>query len=472
MEMKLSEGMPEIGRVIGTWGQVLLRSKEWRSSAVGLSGGVLVWVLYAPEDGSVPRCVEGWLPFQMDWDLREDVPDGTMRIQSYLRNADARVISARKLMVRAGVSVLCEAYCDGSAAVSVPDRLPEDVQLLRETYPMMIEKEAGEKAFTLEEDLSVSSGAAPKKLLYYSLQPQLSESRVSGSKVVFRGNARLHGMYRGSDGTLGSFDQDIPFSQLGDLAQTYTPDAQTDVMLAVTDLDVDLDGDGNMHCKCSLAGQYTVSQREMVELVTDAYSPVRSVHPEVTTLELPSQLENRRESVHAEQILPQDAVVVLDAAFLPEHPRVRWEPEGVRVENAGQFQILYQGPDELLQTGNVRWEGEMRLPAQENVSVDATVREILPVQAIIGNGGISLRCDTSLQLRSVGNGGIQMVTGLDMEEIPQTQPTRPSIIVRRVGTDRLWDIAKASASTVDAIRQANGLAEEPTADQILLIPVG
>ena len=50
-EVKLSESMPDIGKILGIWGQPLIRSKEWRGSAMSASGGVMVWILYAPEEG-------------------------------------------------------------------------------------------------------------------------------------------------------------------------------------------------------------------------------------------------------------------------------------------------------------------------------------------------------------------------------------------------------------------------------------
>ena len=39
-EFRLPDGMPDIGRVLGAWGQVLIRSKEWRSGEMTISGGV------------------------------------------------------------------------------------------------------------------------------------------------------------------------------------------------------------------------------------------------------------------------------------------------------------------------------------------------------------------------------------------------------------------------------------------------
>ena len=44
-EIKLPEGMPDIGRILGAWGQILIRGKEWNSGFATVSGGVLAWVL-------------------------------------------------------------------------------------------------------------------------------------------------------------------------------------------------------------------------------------------------------------------------------------------------------------------------------------------------------------------------------------------------------------------------------------------
>ena len=84
-EVRLPESMPDIGRVIAAWGQPVLRGKQWRSGHIGLNGGVMVWVLYAPEDGSEPRRLESWIPF----DARVEHSHEGVRyyiLCSYLRN--------------------------------------------------------------------------------------------------------------------------------------------------------------------------------------------------------------------------------------------------------------------------------------------------------------------------------------------------------------------------------------------------
>ena len=77
-----------------------------------------------------------------------------------------------------------------------------------------------------------------------------------------------------------------------------------------------------------------------------------------------------------------------------------------------------------------------------------------------------------MEITATTSRGIPMVTGLNLGEPRQADPERPSLILRRAGEKRLWDLAKASGSTVEAIRKANNLQDEPAPNQMLLIPVG
>ena len=64
-----------------------------------------------------------------------------------------------------------------------------------------------------------------------------------------------------------------------------------------------------------------------------------------------------------------------------------------------------------------------------------------------------------------------MLTGMELGEMRPKNPEQPSLILRRADHSRLWDIAKKSGSTMDAIRRANALAGEPEPGQMLLIPI-
>ena len=471
LEMKLPDGMPDIGRILACWGQVILRGKEWRTESLGCSAGVMVWVLYAPEDGSGERVLEGWIPFQMKWSLPEDTPEGSIRINPMLRFADARTTSARKILVRAGLGTMAEALSPHSAPVFAPATKGQNLELLRRTYPVRLQKEGGEKAFLLDEELTIPESAPkPEKIIYYRLNPRLTDKKVLSDKIVFRGNGNLHLLYRSEDGQLHGWDFDLPFSQYDQLENIHSSDAMADIVLAPTGLELELDEEGRIRMKGGITAQYVISDKELLELVEDAYSPGRDMTMQRAELEIPTLLDNRRENIYGEQAIPAEANIAVDVSFLPDFPRQQRTENGVEMTIPGVFQVLYYGEDGMLHAGTARWEGQFRMNSHENSRITA-----LPVpmeaQAAIGNGQIVAKTELPLELTASARERLPMVTGLEVGELRKADPNRPTLILKRAGQEDLWHLAKASGSTTEAIRRANQLQAEPVPGQMLLIPV-
>lgn len=470
-EIKLPDGMPDIGHILSAWGQVILRSKEWRSDSIAFSGGMMVWVLYAPEDGAGERCIDAWIPFQMKWDLPAGTPEGDIRVQCLPRFVDARSVSARKIMVRAGLTAMATAFAPKTVEVCIPDSVPAGVELLRSVYPVRLPVEAGEKTFLQDEDLTLPDSAPqPDQLIYYRMEPRIAEKKVLSNKVVFRGNTNLHVLYRSEEGQLHSWDYELPFSQYAELNGQHSTDAQADVLLSPTSLELELDDEGHLRLKCGIVAQYLITDKQQLELIEDVYSPGRELGMQMETLELPAVLENRRENVYGEQAISGEANIAADVSFLPEFPRQRRTENGVEMELPGTFQVLYYGEDGMLRSGTAHWEGQQSLNADGNSQIVA-VPMPAQVQADTGNGSILAKMELPLEMTVTASQGIPMVTGVSLGEQRQADPGRPSVILRRAGEKRLWDIAKASGSTVEAIRRANNLQDEPAPNQMLLIPV-
>lgn len=471
-EIKLPDGMPDIGRVISAWGQAILRGKEWRSDSVAFSGGMMVWVLYAPEDGSEERCIDGWIPFQMKWDLPDNTPEGTIRMTCLPRFVDARSVSPRKIMVRAGMAAMAEAMVPKQAEVFAPDNVPEDVQLLRTRYPVRLPVEAGEKAFVMDEELTLPGSApVPEKLVYYNLRTKVTDQKVMANKIVFRGTGELHVLYRCEEGQLCSWTFSMPFSQYGELRGEHSADAQSDMVVSPTSLELDLDEEGHLRFKGGLVGQYRITDKQMLELTQDAYSTGRELQVHMDALELPVVLESRRENIYGEQTIPAEANVAADVSFLPDFPRQRRGDNGIEMELPGTFQVLYYGEDGMLRSGTARFEGQHAIAADENSRIVAMPMNTEEPQAVSGNGNILTKGELPLEMTTTTSQGIHMVTGVELGQQRQSDPGRPSLILRRAGNGGLWDIAKSTNSTLEAIRLANNLQNEPTPGQILLIPV-
>ena len=470
-EIRLGEGMPDVGRILGTWSQCLLRSKQWQGDEIEVSGGVKTWTLYLPEEGSEPRVVEGWLPFQQRWNSSSPGKTGTICVQPLIRYADGRSITARKIMLRIGLGMLCRTYLPMAAEIYEPEELPADLALLRQTYPMRLPVEAGEKTFSLDEEVAFPLAGTDWKILTGMLHPEVTEQRVLNEKVMFKGKGNLQLLCRNSDGDIQPAYLELPFAQLAQLEGDWGDSCNAEVSVEVTDLETDLLESGQLRIKCSLVGQYLVDQERSITVAEDAYCPNRQVRLECTNLQLPAVLEDRLETISLEQTMTGQSGQVICCAFLPDHPKQRQGTDAVHLELSGQMQVLFYGTDGSLQGGTAHWENNRDIPASDNCRMFAQVCPLGQMQAMSNAEQIGASCKLQLTSRSYCMTEIPMIAEITYSDLEEPRVNSPSLILRRTGRRSLWEIAKECGSTVEAIRQANRLDGDPTGDRMLLIPV-
>ncbi len=471
-EVKLPEAMPDVGQILCCWGQPVIRSKEWRGNSMRVSGGVMAWIMYESENGLQPESIETWIPFQICWDFPQTQRDGQMVFSCLLQNIDARQISARKMMLRSVLSVSGEAFEPGKIEVYAPGELPEDVKILQSDYPVRVATEVGEKSFVLDETLSWPADyIEAEKVVYYTLQPELIDQKIMGDKVVFRGAALLHVLCRMTDGQYRACKFEIPFSQFAQLEWEYGSGAAVQILPAITSLELEKQEDGTVRLKAGLIGQYVVYDQKILQIVEDAYSLQRTVKLETQPLCVHSVLENLTKSIKAAQTQQMEVSSVVDASFLLGQPVQRRNDDGVHMELSGTFHLLCADEDGKLAAGHMQWQGQDGVDADPQTKIMALAQPSALAQAAVEHDGVCASADMLLCIQSETELTASMVCGIEIGEINPPDPGRPSLILCKMNGQSLWQLAKASGSTVEAILTANGLEDAPTDDRLLMIPV-
>ncbi len=470
-EVRLSDAMPDIGRILGCWGQPLIRSKEWRSDEIAVSGGVMAWVLYLPEDATEPKCLDTWIPFQMKWDIPQTQRDGAILASVSMKGMDCRSISARKMMIRAGISVFAQALEPTEVAVFAPESLPEDIEVLQMRYPVEIPQEAGEKPFLLDEEilLSVTAGAV-HKVIGCEMCPQLTEKKVLADKLVFRGICKLHLLYMTQDGEIKQATPEMPFSQFIDLDSSFGNNALASLVILPTGMEFETGEDEKLRLKCGMSAQYVVYDRINVDVIEDAYSVSRNVTPILTELKLPVRLEHISQDISYGQTLHAQGQSIIDVSAYWEQPTVRQTEDTAEIQMPTQYQVLYTDENGSLQCVTGRGEERLPLASDGENQILPKIDYSFPRGSFQGDS-VNISGEMTMQADVFKETNIPMVTALELGEVTQPDPNRPSIILCRMGEQRLWDLAKTYGSTVKAIEQVNGLQQMPAEGQILLVPV-
>ena len=471
-EIKLIDEMPDIGRIIMSWGQVLLRGKEWRGDAVGLNSGIMVWVLYEPEEGGAPGCAQTWMPLQMNWDMENTDRDGNVIFQPLLKALDVRAVSARKMAVRASVGVQAIAQLPSEVVANRPVEVPEDIHVLDADYIVSIPMESGEKMFAVEEQLELP-GDIPEldTVVSYCVHPTVAEQKIMGDKLILRGTSDLHLVYLSQEGAVCSWDFSMPYSQYTQLDREYSGNAEAMILPVITALELEKSEDGKLSWKVGICAQFTVYDKTAVSVVSDAYSNQRELTCRVEALNLPSVLCRETVALEPVQRMDFEGVRTADAMFYPDHPRVNSTENGFKVDLSGVFRLVGYDNTGKLCSSVKKWETVHTISAASDCIQSAQVIPGGKITTIFTGAGTELRCQLPLALTTISGRGIPMVTQLAGAQEKEKDPGRPALVIKRVGEMSLWEHAKLSGSTVEAIREVNGVGQELTGDKMLLIPV-
>lgn len=463
-EVRLPEGMPDVASVVSAWGQVLLRGKEWRSGGMTVSGGVMAWVLYSAEEDGKLYCVDAWLPFQMKWDFPDPGRDGRICAWGHLQSIDARCASARKLMLRANVSLCAPAYVKDTLEIPQARELPEDVQMQTNTYPVRLMKEVGEHAFALEEAVGVPDMETP---VHYRVEPYITEQRVMGDKLVFRGNAKVH-MLCMTEAGLQSWDGEMPFSQFCDLEGSYEQEAEGYLVPAVTSMETEKKEDGSYVLKCGITCQYIITDRKMLALPEDSFSTQRALQLRQAELEIPCILQQQTHSLPINCTLPCEGARMLDGMVYPGHGMYDKHENCYIMPLWGQ--LLFVDPEGKVKCESCQWEEKLPLTAGDGVR-PGMFGEMEDIRWSLSPDGGELSGEMCLRELTDVLWPITVIAGMEMGEMEKKDPNRPSLILRRLGQESLWDVAKSCRTTVSAIQNANNLGDDCPPNKMLIIPI-
>lgn len=467
-ELRLPDGMPDIGKVVGCWGQILIRGKEWRTNHMSTNGGVMVWVMYTPEDGTDCRCIESWIPFQMHWDVPDTRRDGIICVNPILKSVDARSVSARKLMLRCVVCTQGQAFEPVDEELYIPTSVPEDVQLLRRNYPVELPLEAGEKSFQIEDTIRPVNFDS---VVRYELTPQITEQKVMASRLVFRGTAKLHLLYKDVQNNMLTMDSDLQFAQYADLDREYGSGATAWLIPIVNGVEVEKADGGGVFVRCAITAQYVIHDRKMIEIIEDAYSTRRQVMPQVETLSLPMQLDAQQWLVECPQQIQIDGNEIVDAAAFYDHPSCKQNGDSVQMDMDVQYQLLCRDNEGNLMTHTAKSQCSWQMQSDEKNDLRVCLQMIGQPRINLNGGIAEIQPNAAATVAAYPIGGIPMVKGLTMTEEATIHSGGPSVILRRVEEQSMWEIAKECHTTVEAIRSANQLEDDPLNGQMLLIPL-
>ena len=479
LESIVPDACPDILRIVDVCGQATLSGKQAREGTAQVTGMVRASILYQPEGSGGLRRMTVSLPFTCQAEAPGLTDRGTVLACPRLRCAEARALNPRKVLLRVDLAVdviACQpverSVCSG---VSEPEK--NDLcqrQFRGENYLLCAVQE---KPFTFSDQVRLQSGSGGEHdLLAARAQPVCTESKLIGSKLIFKGMVELDLLLQEPGGGLSAGHESLPFSQIVEAAGA-AEEGDCRVEVEVTSFQCDqAPGDGReLDVTLELLAQAQVYCIRPLTLLQDMYSTSHLIQVERENQPLCRLGERSVRPQAVRELLETGEMVrsVVDARVALGQVRQSREGRELVLTAEAWVTVLYLDENELVQCVRRSIPVSCRLECPDNARCSCSCACPGEVFAAPAAGGVEVRFTVEFHCLSTETSNLPAVTSAQLGEARGAgEGARPSMVLRLPAPgEELWDIAKAHGATVEQILQANELEEETLpAGRMLLIP--
>lgn len=473
---------PDIARIIETEGKVFLHGRELRDGKAEVSGTVRVTVLYTPDGEEGIRTLEFAMPFTVESDGRAMAGCTHLTAETETEFLETRMLNPRKVFTHCKLVTRLTGYqrapLDFCTDVETEDGLC--VEKRQEQQHAILLTHIVEKDYTFSEEMNLSPGRdGAAELLIDRVGATVTEAKVVGSKLIFKGMFNIMLLYRTREGRCCTTSAELPFSQIMEVEGASEGAAAT-VQLQLTGADFQIDGADDEGRQIAVTLYFhavaLLRTEEELTLLNDLYSTVYEVAYEAAPLNLTSFCDtmSRRQTVREVLEIGVVAESILSLAVSCGPVSVSREGDGVTLRTGASVQALYldEGGVPLLAERCIDVSCQLELPEDCRVTARAVCAE--EVQGSLGDRGIEVRFPVDFRVEAASRVKKICISAAKLDtESAKDLSGAPSLVLRCLGKqETAWDLAKKYNTTIATILSANQLEGETDIprEKLLLIP--
>ena len=473
---------PDIARIIETEGKVFLHSREIRDGRGTVSGTVRVTVLYTPEGEGGIRTLEFAMPFTAESDGRSLADCAVLTAETETELLETRMLNPRKVFTHCRLVTRLTGFQRKPVWVCTDVEAGPElcVEKKQDQQHAILLTHIAEKDFTYSEQMELSPGReGAAEILSSRVCAGVTETKIVGSKLLFKGLFTVSLLYRTADGRCCASSGELPFSQIMEV-EGAAEGAEPAVRLQLTGAELQIDGAdaGGREIAVTLYLHATalVRQSREVAILSDLYSTAYDLTYDAAPLELTCFREQftRRQTVREvlEIGVVADSLLALSVTCGPV--AVSREGENTVLRTGADLRALYldEGGVPLLAERTIDVSCQLELPEECRVTARAVCAG--DVQGTLTDRGIEVRFPVDFQAEAAQRVKRVCVAGGKLDtDAPKDTAGAPSLVLRCLGKqETAWDLAKRYNTTIGVILAANQLETEGDIprDQLLLIP--
>lgn len=456
----------DILRILSTDYSCKIRSKDINNDKVIISGEVDSVAVYVPESG------EGICTLNMksEFETTFDVPGADSSCSSFAElkviSFELKIVNPRKIHVQGEIAVEQECYKMSDLSVLAEcDVLPDCIYTKKQSAKVLRIAYVTEKTISIEEDIPIGENSG-QELIYASSRFISDTQELIGSKLIAKGRCLTTALFY--DGiTIEQKEFSSDFSQLFNLNES-TDNACFRLNIIPTGEYYDIQ-DNYFVMDIRAVIEVICYEESEVNYFADAYSTNADLTADYSTFDSTSAIYTKIGKIADTANYDTSEIVAKVISSKVVNSDLRFSEDKITLPYS--VDVVYMTEDGTLKSCRLRKNAETDLHLAEGESISWSNVKQLDCSIRSNSKSIDCSINAELAIEITRNVSIKQISKITLEEIEETSK-KPSLYLRKVHNNNLWDLAKQYSSSEADIMKANGLeAGESIEGKILIIPV-
>ncbi len=468
---------PDIYKVIKEQGAVKINDVKMSNGKLMVKGALYFNMLYLSDENVRPvHNISGEVPFDEMIHLEEACAGDEAVINWELEDLTIGIINSRKISVKAIVklTVLVEELYDEATAVSIES--DEDVQFVNKNITVTDIAVDKKDTCRIKDQIHLPSNKGNiSEILYSEIELRNPEVRLLENKFNVKGEILVFILYasENEDNPVEYFETELPFSTAID-CNGCTEDMVDDIdfSIASKSLEVVPDADGEeriIDVEVVQEMGIKIYEEEELELLNDVYSPVKELVPVLKEAHYENLLVKNNSKVRVNDRVKitgnqPEILQICHAAGEIKVDDMEVVENGLDLSGVLEVQILYICADDNKPLSSVKGIIPFAQTIEAKGINPASIYHVKPTLeqlSVMMLDGEEIEVKAGIGLNAIVFDSITepIITDIETYDLDYTKmQMMPSIVGYIVkNQDSLWNIAKKYYTTVDRIKELNGL---------------
>ena len=478
LDVHLPEYYPDVQRILKCTVRPNILSVSVGTDRVTAEGSGVLRILYSTEEKQVVA-FEQTFPISRSAPFHSDDPNVAVTAYAQTDFVNCRATGQRRAGVHGVVSVRFRAV--GLHETQIVTGAQEDtLQMRTRNVQAWSLQSIAERAFAMSEVVEVGAENPPiGHILRSDAAVQVSAVKAVKDKLLVKGELTTETLYAPEDGgEWVLFRHTMPVSQIVE-SQGVEEDNLQDVTLRVASLETTpkADGGGEMRL-LELALRVFVGVRSaknvQMQAVWDAYSTQGVLQPQYGDVTVRTSADRFSETVTVRQnvdLSSSDVSCLLDVSFDRVHPTFRMDGDTAVIDCVVPlgFLVLDGQGNPVFAEKQVEFSYRKILAERPETAVCAPLVQITGCKGMLGAEGsaeVRLEALFSGTIYSVETDRLLLTANIEDAAV---QPRAAMTIYFSDAGESVWDIARRYGTTVSAVQEENGLADETVPEKRMLV---